>query len=195
MQRRYYKFNKPYGYLSQFTNEGKWKGLSQILNLPEDVYSVGRLDAESEGLLLLTNDTSINQRLLLPKNKHERCYYVQVDGEITREALAQLAKSVTIKVGKKDYNTLPAKASACGKPDFIWEREPPIRVRKSIPTSWVKLILREGKNRQVRKMTAAVGFPTLRLVRFSIEELSLAHLEPGEMKECDESEFKKMLHL
>jgi 23S rRNA pseudouridine2457 synthase len=98
-------------------------------------------------------------------------------------------------VGKKDYNTLPAKASACGKPDFIWEREPPIRVRKSIPTSWVKLILREGKNRQVRKMTAAVGFPTLRLVRFSIEELSLAHLEPGEMKECDESEFKKMLHL
>ena len=195
MHRRYYKFNKPYGYLSQFSNEVKWKGLSQILNLPKDVYGVGRLDAESEGLLLLTNDTSINQRLLLPKNKHERCYYVQVDGKITEEAIAQLAKSVNIKVSKKAYYTLPAKASICAQPDFIWDRVPPIRIRKSIPTSWLKLILIEGKNRQVRKMTAAVGFPTLRLVRFSIEQLSLAHLKPGEIKEYDESEFKKMLHL
>lgn len=195
MQRRYYKFNKPYGYLSQFTDEGKWKGLSHILNLPEDVYSVGRLDAESEGLLLLTNDTCINQRLLHPRNKHERCYYTQVDGKITKEAIDQLAKTVTIKVSKKAYHTLPADAVSCTEPDFLWERNPPIRIRKSIPTSWLMLKLVEGKNRQVRKMTAAVGFPTLRLVRFSIENLSLDSLAPGEIKECDEIEFKKMLHL
>ncbi len=195
LQRKYYKFNKPYGYLSQFTDEGKWKGLSQILSVPEDVYSVGRLDAESEGLLLLTNDKTINQRLLHPKNKHERCYLAQVEGELDENSLVKLSHSVSIKINKKTYSTLAAKAIRSEIPDFLWDREPPIRERKSIPTSWLNLTLIEGKNRQVRKMTAAVGYPTLRLIRYSIENLTLETLSPGEIIECEEFEFKRMLNL
>ncbi len=194
MQRRYYALHKPYGYLSQFTDEGKWKGLNQLIDVSSDVYSVGRLDAESEGLLLLTNDTSINQQLLHPKNQHSRTYLVQVDGEITEEAVRLLNSPLEIKINKKPYRTLTAVCKSILDPTFIKERIPPIRVRQSIPTSWIELTLMEGKNRQVRKMTALVGFPTLRLIRSQIESLDL-HLNQGELKEYEEKEFKKMLQL
>lgn len=195
MQRKYYAFHKPYGYLSQFTDEGKWKGLHQIIQLPKDVYSVGRLDAESEGLLLLTNDSSINQRLLHPKNKHSRTYLVQVDGEVSARKIELLASPLQIKINKKPYTTLPAKARIIDEPAFIEERIPPIRVRKSIPTTWIELTLFEGKNRQVRKMTAAIEHPTLRLIRRNIEQLTVVGIDQGELTEIDEQEFKMKLNL
>jgi len=192
----YYILHKPYGYLSQFTDEGKWKGLNQLISVENDVYCVGRLDAESEGLLLLTNDKSINNRLLNPKNKHKRTYLVQVDGVITSEAIENLKTSVNIKIGKQRYDTLPAEAQLIDKrPDYITDREPPVRFRKSIPTSWVELKIVEGKNRQVRKMTAAVGFPTLRLIRMAVENLSITDINRGEIISISKAEFLKKLNL
>lgn len=170
-------FNKPYGVLSQFTPEGGHPALDTF-GFPPDVYAAGRLDHDSEGALLLTDDGKLIKRLLDPKFEHPRTYLAQVDGEITPEALKQLAKGVLI----KGYRTKPCKAERVEQPAGLWERVPPIRYRANIPTSWVQLTLIEGKNRQVRHMTAAVGFPTLRLIRVKVGNIDLGDLQPGEWR-------------
>jgi 23S rRNA pseudouridine2457 synthase len=176
----YFLIYKPFQVLSQFTStEGKLC-LKDILHVPKDVYPVGRLDYDSEGLLLITNDKSINQQLLDPLYAHQRTYWVQVDGAITEASLAQLSKGVSINVDGKVYQTKPAKLE--GLPDTIVvpERNPPIRFRISIPTSWVAIQITEGKNRQVRKMFAQVGFPVLRLIRAKLGKYSIDHMQPGD---------------
>lgn len=192
---RYYALHKPFGYLSQFSDEGNNPGLGQLLDLPKDVYPVGRLDKDSEGLLLLTNDKSINQRLLSPAHKHKRVYWVQVEHDITKEAIQKLRFGVTIKVGKKSYRTLPAQVEKIQSPKDLPERVPPVRFRKNIPTSWVRIELTEGKNRQVRKMCAQTDFPCLRLIRVSIEGIKLRKLQPGKVQEIQQPEFYRLLHL
>lgn len=173
---------KPFNVLSQFTSgEGK-QTLKDIFEVPTDVYAVGRLDYDSEGLLILTNDKRLNHQLLNPLFAHEREYWVQVDGEINNQAINDLQNGVDITVDGKIFRTKKCKAISFKIPPVVPERNPPIRVRKNLPTSWIKLILSEGKNRQVRKMTAAVGFPTLRLIRYSIEKCNIEALQPGEMR-------------
>lgn len=173
---------KPFNVLSQFTSgEGK-QTLKDFFDVPTDVYPVGRLDYDSEGLLILTNDKKLNHELLNPLFEHSREYWVQVDGEITEQALHDLQHGVDITVDGKVYRTKKCKAISFKTAPVVPDRNPPIRVRKSIPTSWVKMILTEGKNRQVRKMTAAVGFPTLRLIRHRIEKCEIEGLQPGEMR-------------
>ena len=173
---RYIAFYKPYGVLSQFTDEGGHEGLGRF-GLPADVYAAGRLDHDSEGLLLLTNDGKMIKKLLDPAFAHPRSYLAQLDGAVTEDALKRLRSGVVI----KGYKTKPCQAELIDPPDLP-ERVPPIRFRKNIPTSWVRLTLTEGKNRQVRRMTAAVGFPTLRLVRVSIGRLTLDGLRPEQWK-------------
>lgn len=186
---KYYIIHKPYGMLSQFTREGNNLALADLdFDFPKDIYPVGRLDADSEGLLILTNDNFLKTKLLDPKNRHFRTYYVQVDGQVTEEAIRQLEKGVEISVNGKKYKTLPCKATEIANPNFE-ERTPPVRFRANIPTSWISVSLHEGKNRQVRKMTAAVGFPTLRLVRVSIEKLQLANLPIGQCQEISKKEL------
>jgi 23S rRNA pseudouridine2457 synthase len=173
----YYVINKPYGVVSQFNPPAGKTGLGTLFNFPKDVYPVGRLDEDSEGLLILTNDKKLTNDLLNPELKHERTYWVQVDGEITTEACRKLENGVEIKLKDKTHNTLPAKAKKiCPS---VEERNPPIRYRKEIPTSWIELTLTEGKNRQVRKMTAKVGFPTIRLIRVKIGKLQLSNFKAG----------------
>lgn len=186
-EKKYYLINKPYGVLTQFTDKENRPTIGTLYRFPKDVYAVGRLDMDSEGLLLLTNDADLTDFLLNPKNKHEREYYVQVEGEAKEEALQKLRAGVEIK-GEK---TLPAKAELITDPGFP-ERVPPIRERKTIPTSWISLTLVEGKNRQVRKMTASVGLPTLRLVRVRIENILLGNLKPGEVRELNYAEINKL---
>lgn len=191
----YYLIYKPYLMLSQFSREGDKPTLADLgVDFPTDVYPVGRLDADSEGLLLLTSDKQLNHRLLNPKFRHNRTYYVQVDGQLTVEAVAQLAAGVTISLDGKPYQTLPANAKILPEP-ALPARNPPIRYRAAIPTSWVAISLHEGKNRQVRKMTAAVGFPTLRLVRWSIETLTAEGMQPGEVRELSREEIMRGLNL
>jgi 23S rRNA pseudouridine2457 synthase len=173
---------KPFNVLCQFTSVDNKQCLSDYFSVPKDVYPVGRLDYDSEGLLLLTNDKKINHALLHPSKKHARTYWVQVDGAITENAILQLQKGVQISVDGKVHHTLPCKAALLINAPTIPERNPPIRIRKNIPTSWIELIVTEGKNRQVRKMTAAVGFPTLRLIRYKIEKCSINNMEPGTMQ-------------
>lgn len=191
----YFIIYKPFGMLSQFSAEGNKPGLGELHAFPKDVYPVGRLDADSEGLLILTNDKPLNHQLLNPDFKHWRTYWVQVDGEITEEARQQLEKGVSIKVNKKSYQTLAARARLMEAPENFPERNPPVRYRKEIPTSWLSLSLQEGKNRQVRRMTAAVGFPTLRLIRVQIEDLSLQGMQPGEVRELPKETLYRMLKL
>jgi 23S rRNA pseudouridine2457 synthase len=174
--------------LSQFTSgEGK-QTLKDFFDVPINVYAVGRLDYDSEGLLILTNDKKLNHQLLNPSFAHEREYWVQVDGEITAEAIHDLEQGVDITVEGKIYRTKKCRVTAFKTPPVVPDRNPPIRYRKNLPTSWVKLVLTEGKNRQVRKMTAAVGFPTLRLIRYRIEKCSIESLQPGEMRILTEGE-------
>lgn len=174
-----YLFYKPYDVLSQFTKEVEYhKTLADYLTVESDVYPVGRLDRDSEGLLLLTNDKKANFRLLDPSNKKEKEYWVQVDGAISEEAIQQLSKGVKIKVKKQQYTTLPCQVKAIPTPN-IEARNPPVRFRKNIPTSWISIILTEGKNRQVRRMCAAVGFPVLRLIRYRLGNWNINKLEPG----------------
>lgn len=168
-------FNKPFGVLSQFTPEAGHRALDEF-GFPAGVYAAGRLDHDSEGALLLTDDGKLIKKLLDPKHEHPRTYYAQVDGQVTQEAVNQLMKGVNI----KGYHTKPCQAQIIEPPENLWERIPPIRYRANIPTSWIRLTLIEGKNRQVRHMTAAVGFPTLRLIRVKIGNLSLGELQPGE---------------
>ncbi len=173
---------KPFNVLSQFTSgEGK-QTLKDFFDVPTDVYPVGRLDYDSEGLLILTNDKKLNHELLNPSFEHTREYWVQVDGEVTDQALHDLQHGVTITIDGKAYLTKKCKAMSFKTPPAVPDRNPPIRVRKNIPTCWIKMILTEGKNRQVRKMTAAVGFPTLRLIRHRIERCEIEGLQPGEMR-------------
>ena len=176
----YYLIYKPYQVLSQFTSSDGKLCLKDILNVPKDVYPVGRLDYDSEGLLLLTNDTSINHQLLHPKFAHARTYWVQVDGLMTNDAIETLSKGVTISVDGKTYATKKAVLKILPDDLVIPERNPPIRVRKSIPTSWVSIQLTEGKNRQVRKMFASVGFPVVRLIRSQIGQFSIAQMQPAD---------------
>ena len=167
-------FNKPYGVLSQFTAEGRWRGLKDFIAIP-DVYVAGRLDADSEGLLLLTDDGQLQARIADPRFKMEKTYWVQVEGLPGEAALVALRLGVQL----KDGPTLPARARLMAPPPALWEREPPIRVRQATPTAWIELGLREGRNRQIRRMTAAVGFPTLRLIRAAIGPHTLDGLAPG----------------
>ena len=167
-------FNKPYGVLSQFTPEGRWRGLKDFIDIP-GVYVAGRLDADSEGLLLLTNDGKLQAHIADPRYKMEKTYWVQVEGEPSEAALQTLRQGVQL----NDGPTRAAKADRMAPPPELWEREPPVRVRQNIPTAWVALTISEGRNRQVRRMTAAVGFPTLRLIRAAIGPHTLQGLPPG----------------
>jgi len=174
-------FNKPYGVLSQFTQEAgsRWRTLAEF-GMPKDVYPIGRLDADSEGLLLLSDERGINSRLLEPDQGHPREYWAQVEGQVDDGALRELAAGVTI----GDYRTRPARAWRIQPAPSVAARTPPIRFRKSIPDCWIGLELIEGKNRQVRRMTAAVGHPTLRLLRVRIGEIKLTELNltPGQWR-------------
>ena len=173
-------FNKPYGVLCQFSDDGSGKPtLAQYVKVP-GVYPAGRLDTDSEGLLLLTDDGCLQAQIADPKFKLPKTYLAQVEGEPDAAALTALRQGVQL----KDSLTRPAEAEAIAAP-ALWPRGSPIRVRQSVPDSWIKLTLREGKNRQVRRMTAAVGFPTLRLVRWSIGEWSLDGLAVGEWREVE----------
>lgn len=169
MHKKYYIIYKPYGMLSQFTKEVEGQRTLADLDFEfeKDVYPVGRLDADSEGLLLLTNDKSLNAALLHPKKKTPKTYWAQVEGIPSTEALAQLEKGVALRIKKKTYQTLPAAVRILEPQPTFAPRVPPIRVRASIPDTWIAIKLIEGKNRQVRRMCAAVGFPVLRLVRVS----------------------------
>jgi 23S rRNA pseudouridine2457 synthase len=189
---KYYAIFKPYGMLSQFTKEGDHQTLADFgFKFPSDVYPVGRLDADSEGLLLMTNDTRVNSKLLMPAFKHTRKYLVQVEGEITDEAIRILENGISLNEKGKIYKTLPAKVSRIN-PE-IPDRNPPIRVRKNIPTCWIEVQLVEGKNRQVRKMTAAAGFPALRLIRTEIEKIKLEQIVNGWIKEYGKEAFYRDL--
>ncbi|AGA77821.1 pseudouridine synthase [Echinicola vietnamensis] len=190
---RYFVLYKPFGILSQFSGEAHT--LKAIGDLPSDVYPVGRLDKDSEGLLLLTNDKALNHHLLHPQFGHRRTYLAQVEGAPDEAALRSLESGVAIKVDGKVYHTKPAKANLKNNAPLLPERDPPIRYRKTVPDAWVELTLIEGKNRQVRKMTAAVGYPTLRLVRWSMEDLTIAGFEVGEVREFEKEEIYKCLRL
>lgn len=171
--------NKPYGFLSQFTPEGRWRGLADLLTMP-GVYVAGRLDADSEGLLLLTDDGGLQAQIAEPRHKLPKTYWVQVEGEPTDEALETLRRGVRY----ADFTTRPCKVRRLSDDDVagLWPRDPPIRFRKALPTSWIELQLTEGKNRQVRRMTAHVGFPTLRLIRYAVGAATLDGLAPGEWR-------------
>ena len=189
----YFITYKPFGVLTQFSGEGPT--LASLGEFPKEVYPVGRLDKDSEGLLLLTDDKSLNHQLLNPRFAHQRTYYVQVEGIPTPEALAQLQAGVTIQVDGKPYRTKPALVKLLTEAPALPDRDPPIRFRASIPDRWLALTLIEGKNRQVRKMTAAVGFPTLRLVRFSMEKITLDGMGVGEVRELSQDVVYRALGL
>ena len=171
---RLIRFNKPYGVLSQFTPEGRWQGLAGFISIP-GVYVAGRLDADSEGLLLLTSDGKLQARIADPRFKMEKTYWVQVEGTPTEAALASLRSGVQL----NDGPTRPARARQIDEPPALWPRNPPIRQRQNSPTAWLELCISEGRNRQVRRMTAAVGLPTLRLIRAAIGPHTLEGLAPG----------------
>lgn len=176
-------FNKPFDVLSQFTDKGlegsKRRTLSDFIDVPK-VYPAGRLDRDSEGLMVLTDDGKLQARIADPRHKMAKTYWVQVEGTPENAALEALRKGVTL----KDGLTKPAKAQVIEEPDKLWPRTPPIRVRKSIPDTWISLTIREGRNRQVRRMTAAVGHPTLRLIRAQIGEWRLDGLESGTWRDA-----------
>lgn len=169
-------FNKPFAVLSQFTAEPPHRTLAEYIN-HKGFYAAGRLDKDSEGLLILTNDGKLQQKISNPKYGKFKTYLVQIEGELTEEALEALRRGVDL----KDGPTKPAKAQRIDDPQ-IWDRDPPIRERKHIPTSWLELSISEGRNRQVRRMTAATGFPTLRLIREKIDQWELGELQPGESR-------------
>jgi 23S rRNA pseudouridine2457 synthase len=173
-------FNKPFGVICKFRPEPGRRTLADFIKLP-DVYPAGRLDTDSEGLLLLTDDGALQARISSPRFKLPKVYWAQVEGVATDDALARLRKGVNL----GDFVTQPAEARLIDEPHSLWPRDPPIRHRATIPTSWIELTIREGKNRQVRRMTAKVGFPTLRLVRAAIGTFHVTGVPPGEWREID----------
>lgn len=190
---QYFIIYKPYGVLSQFSGEGQT--LASLFHFPKTVYPVGRLDKDSEGLLIISDDKWLNNQLLNPRFGHERSYLSQVEGIPDQEALSSLQKGVEINVDGKMYRTKPALAKIPEVIPALPDRDPPIRFRKNVPDTWISLTLIEGKNRQVRKMTAAVGHPTLRLVRWSIARLTIEDFQVGEVRELDQGEIYKLLGL
>jgi 23S rRNA pseudouridine2457 synthase len=168
-------FNKPYGVICQFSPDGIHPTLADFITAA-DFYPAGRLDTDSEGLLLLTDDGKLQHRITDPRHKLPKTYWVQVEGVPDEAALERLRNGVLL----KDGLTLPARANTMQEPVGLWQRDPPVRFRKAIPTSWIQITIREGKNRQIRRMTAEVGFPTLRLVRYSIGEWSVDGIAPGQ---------------
>ena len=170
-------FNKPYNVLSQFTDGAERETLANYISI-KNVYAAGRLDKDSEGLLLLTDDGKLQDRIAHPRKKLAKHYWVQVEGEVSEEAILNLQKGVKL----KDGMTLPAEVSRINEPSNLWPRDPPVRFRKTIPTQWLDIVIREGKNRQVRRMTAAVGHPTLRLIRHTVGPWNLSSLMSGESK-------------
>lgn len=187
MVKRLFMLHKPFGILSQFQNEGGRLGWGSLnLPFPQDVYSIGRLDADSEGLLLFTNDNDLKTRLLDPKHGHKRTYHVQVEGTPTQSQLDQLMAPMTLKAKGKTYTTRGCHARTI-QPDWS-PRVPPIRARKTVADTWLEISLDEGKNRQVRRMTAAVGLPTLRLIRVSMSQWELGALPSGEWTELNLSD-------
>jgi len=175
-------FNKPFGVLCKFMPEEGRPTLADYIKVP-GVYPAGRLDADSEGLVLLTDDGALQARIASPRHKLAKVYWAQVEGVPTEEALAQLRRGVDL----GDFTTLPAKAKCIDEPPNLWARNPPIRHRLRVPTAWLELTLHEGKNRQVRRMTARVGLPTLRLVRSAIGQVRINDLAPGEWRKIDPS--------
>ena len=175
-------FNKPYGVLSQFTDSNKDKSsnrrtLKDFIDIP-DVYAAGRLDKDSEGLLLLTDDGKLQERIADPRFKWPKHYWVQVERELSDESIQKLRQGIKL----KDGMTSPAEVHCIDEPDHLWERDPPIRFRKSVPTQWLEIVIKEGRNRQVRRMTAAINHPTLRLIRHRIGPVNLGSLELGKYK-------------
>lgn len=179
----YYKVFKPFGMLSQFTSPHGDAVLGDLYDFPKDVYSVGRLDKDSEGLLLLTNDNAFKTAMLEPEKETPKTYLVQVDGAVSQEAISLLESgTIVISHKGKKHQVAPAKCEIISPPDLP-ERSKAVRIRKNVPTTWLKLTIIEGKNRQVRKMTAAAGHPTLRLVRWSVESYELGDMQPGDVME------------
>ncbi|MDP3537753.1 MAG: pseudouridine synthase [Azonexus sp.] len=172
--------NKPYGVLSQFTPEGKWRALDEFIPV-KNVYVAGRLDADSEGLLILTDDGKLQAKIADPRHKLEKTYWVQVEGEPDEVALEKLRAGIKL----SDFTALPAKVRLIDEPPGLWQRDPPIRFRAAIPTSWLEIRIREGKNRQVRRMTAAIGYPTLRLIRAAIGAATLDGLALGQWRQIE----------
>jgi 23S rRNA pseudouridine2457 synthase len=192
---RYFAIFKPFQVLSQFSSKEGKPALKDYFKFPKEVYPVGRLDYQSEGLLILTDDSALNQLLLHPSHLHEREYLVQVEGEIDQPALDKLKSGVLIRVDGKLYRTRPCLAMKMPEPPSLPERNPPIRFRKEIPTTWIRMVLTEGKNRQIRKMTAQTGFPTLRLLRYRIGNLTLEGIGPGQWKEMTREEIYRKLSI
>ena len=191
---RYFKAFKPFGMLSQFSAEGDHPTLASLSKFPRDVYPVGRLDHDTEGLLLLTNDARVNHLLLDPKFQHRKTYWAQIEGEMSDDAMQQLQKGVVINLKANLHRTKPARVKKIPAPK-IQERNPSVNYVKHPETSWVELTITEGKNRQVRKMTAKVGHPTLRLIRYAIEEITLEKMKSGEVIELKQQEFYPSLKL
>ena len=177
-------FNKPFGVLSKFTDGDGRPTLANYVDVP-GVYAAGRLDKDSEGLIVLTSDGGLQHRLSSPNYSKRKGYWVQVEGVVQSEAVDQLSRGVTI----RGYKTKPAQVREIVQPPILWPRNPPIRERKAIPTSWLEIYISEGKNRQVRRMTASVGLPTLRLIRFSVDSLSLDGLDVGEWRDVSPQEI------
>ncbi len=171
-------FNKPFDVLCQFTDQDGRQTLADFIPV-KHIYAAGRLDRDSEGLVVLTDDGKLQHRISDPRHKTSKTYWVQVEGDIDDLALAQLHDGVEL----KDGISMPAKAERIDEPAQLWPRDPPIRTRKSIPTSWIELTLKEGRNRQLRRMTAATGFPTLRLIRYRVGSWTLNDLQPGDWLE------------